>query len=801
MKKTETFLRDYRKIFSVLLVLFLTSFHANSNNPVISNFLTNLSEMVNQEAIYDIKPEMIIEGNTIHVVWIEQRYENNKLYYCRSTNLGKTWQTPILIDDQTFFDGYSNRKLAVDGNNVHIAIGMTNVIYYSRSTDGGSTFEPGRALVSKPGDGNLLNYQIRSANGKVAIAYQGTPDAKKGLFMLSSVDGGLTFTDHVITGESTHLSDFWYEGNQMVVVFENETAIPGSWNTDCRVFVSVSNDNGFSFITQKLVYTNEAGVEQTAQCSHDIHYVPKIAKSGNNIHIIFIGGIYDDWGGVWKTLYARSTDNGQTFEKTKDINKGIMADASLQSRQETVVARNGHVYMTYLSKASKVYLVQSADNGNTLATAKSILPEGYSYVGGTWFPGLVIDPTDASGSTVYIYGDDMFSTKSTDGGNIFSEYMVIVPIHEIIRNIQSDLVIDSNGNKHWISEATWWEGTDTDIFYKFLGSEPEPGTKNKSLFFESISNVKLDVAIVPSSPSLDFESAMTAEAWVKFDIASIAENSVDISFFAKVNGADNSNWNVPGGFMMGSRKRFGEMTIYSALGTDNGNFSNVELWEPGIGDNLWHHIAFTYDANGGLNNFKTYVDGVLKIQQTVTGKINQGNGLFMIGARQGFFGSSKYEIDNIRLWSRALSLEELLKNQAETLTGKEDNLKLFLNFDDTFKDISGNGNDAIPLYWGVLTESDFTPVHIKEFEMKKDELQVFPNPAKDRLTISLQNAPSGIYLVELIGLNGQVLFSKKYDASIISKGIQMSVGVYSSGQYLIRMKNGNKSVTKKVLLK
>lgn len=798
MKKTETFLRDYRKIFFVLLVLFLASFHANSNNPVISNFITNLSEMVGQEAIYDIKPEMIIEGNTIHVVWIEQRQNNNKLYYCRSINLGETWQKPILIADQNIFDGYSNRNLAVDGNNVHIAIGMTNVVYYVRSTDGGSTFEPGKALVTKPGDGSLHNYQIRAANGKVAIAYQGTPNAKKALFMLSSVDGGLTFTDYYITGESTHLSDFWYDGNQMVVVFENETPIAGSWNTDCRVFVSVSNDKGFSFSTKKIIYTNEAGVEQRSQCSHDVHYIPKIAKSGNNIHIVFIGrGINNEW----KTLYARSTDNGQTFENTKDINNGVIADASLQQGQETVVAKNGHVYMAYLSKAAKVYLVQSANNGDTLSTAKSILPEGYTYVGGSWFPGLVIDPTDASGSTLYIYGQAMFSTKSTDGGKTFSEYMVVVPIHENIRTIQSDLLIDSNGNKHWISEALWWLGTGTDIFYKFVGPQPAPGTKNKALYFETVYNSKLDVAIVPSSPSLDFESAITAEAWVKFDITSIAENTVDISFFAKVNGAENSNWNVPGGFMMGARKRFGNMIIYSAIRTDKGDYWNVDLGNPFIFDSFWHHVAFTYDANGGQNNFKIYVDGVIKIEQTITGKINQGNGLFMIGARPGFFGNSKYQIDNIRLWNRALSQDELLKNQAETLTGKENGLKMFLNFDDTFKDISGNGNDAIPLYWGVLTESDFVPVHIEEFETKKDELLVYPNPAKDKLTISLQNAPSGMYLVEMIGLNGQVLFSKKYNALSISKGIQMGVGVYSPGQYMIRMVYGNNSVTKKVLLK
>ncbi|MCX6224898.1 MAG: T9SS type A sorting domain-containing protein, partial [Bacteroidia bacterium] len=171
------------------------------------------------------------------------------------------------------------------------------------------------------------------------------------------------------------------------------------------------------------------------------------------------------------------------------------------------------------------------------------------------------------------------------------------------------------------------------------------------------------------------------------------------------------------------------------LETDKGDFIN---WgDCSINDTLWHHIAFTYDANGGLNNFRTYVDGLLKAQQTVIGKIITGNGLLMIGSRNVYSGTTKYQLDDIRLWNRALTQDELLANQVKKLTGQEAGLKMFLNFDDTFKDISGNGNDALPLYLGELKVSDFNPP-VPGFDMYQNMSQV-------SLTNKTQNGTSFLW--------------------------------------------------------
>ena len=724
-----------RKLFSFLLIVLFSAIQGFANNPDVSNYLKNLSSSINSGAYDDLMPEMIISGNTIHVLWIEYASSSeNNIYYCRSTDLGDHWETPQKIaslKDGVYARYPISRKLAVDGNTVHIAFcdydyadKGTGRVFYLRSKDGGSTFESVSELVSTgQGYKKITGTQIKVVSGKVAIAYVGS-GAVPGLRVLSSTNSGDSFTDKAITTDSENLTDFWYDGNQMIILSDNQWYSYGL--SKGLVYVSVSNDNGLTFTTQKISQSynsSETSISEKCTAVQYQHYVPKIAKSGNNIHVIFTGNIDKD---TWTVMYVRSTDNGQTFEPVKDVNNGVLSGSYMGSGQETIVAKNGHVYVVYIRSSinnnnQPIYFTQSADNGSSFSVATNILPEGYSYLDKTWWPGLLIDPADPSGKTVYFYGSSMYSAKSTDGGESFGENLESTPfLGSLIVNkayTKSDLLIDANGEKHWISQTEWRYGTDADIMYKHIGKQPAPGNVNKALYLQTTySPQKMETVVVPASPSLDFDSAMTAEAWVKFDQSTDEITNI----MAKVNGYDGYD-SAPEAYQMSFKYNKGNMAFTAGVETDKGDFVNTGLYT--IGDTLWHHVAFTYDASAGLNNFKTYVDGLLSVQKTVTGKIKPGNGLLMIGTRGAFIRDAKYQIDNLRLWNRALSQTELLDNQKENLSGKEDGLKLFLNFDDTFKDISGNGNDGVPLYLGELRTSDFYPP-VSEFDLYKSANQI-----------------------------------------------------------------------------
>ena len=74
MKKSEVSWRNYGKFFSFLVVVFLSVFQVVANNPQMSITLPIYRYQSMPEAVDDVVPEMIIHGNTIHVVWLENKY-------------------------------------------------------------------------------------------------------------------------------------------------------------------------------------------------------------------------------------------------------------------------------------------------------------------------------------------------------------------------------------------------------------------------------------------------------------------------------------------------------------------------------------------------------------------------------------------------------------------------------------------------------------------------------------------------------------------------------------------------------
>jgi len=114
-------------IFPVVF-LFLYVNLSIAENPLISGHLVNLSAMVNTEFLDDIKPEMLVVGNSIHVAWMEYKYGSGQwLYYRRSADKGKSRGNPqqvLRLSIARWDRGVelATRFLAADGNSVHIAM-------------------------------------------------------------------------------------------------------------------------------------------------------------------------------------------------------------------------------------------------------------------------------------------------------------------------------------------------------------------------------------------------------------------------------------------------------------------------------------------------------------------------------------------------------------------------------------------------------------------------------------------------------------------------------------------------------
>ncbi|NQU84297.1 MAG: T9SS type A sorting domain-containing protein, partial [Mariniphaga sp.] len=91
-------------------------------------------------------------------------------------------------------------------------------------------------------------------------------------------------------------------------------------------------------------------------------------------------------------------------------------------------------------------------------------------------------------------------------------------------------------------------------------------------------------------------------------------------------------------------------------------------------------------------------------------------------------------------------------------------------------------------------------VDIDGFELVKEELTIFPNPTSDYMKVTLTNAPCGVYVLELVGLNGSIHHSQIYDDFDLQNGIIINVANYETGQYVLRMVYGNKTVSQKIMV-
>jgi hypothetical protein len=142
------------------------------------------------------------------------------------------------------------------------------------------------------------------------------------------------------------------------------------------------------------------------------------------------------------------------------------------------------------------------------------------------------------------------------------------------------------------------------------------------------------------------------------------------------------------------------------------------------------------------------------------------------------------------------------------------------NFDDTknfaFNVVSGdddNGticygpfgaNDAVDWYIGW----DFSPAIALNFDPTigfdaiegGDKLVVSPNPANDVLNINLNLAKASNVQIDVIDMNGKVVFNKNIKANLIGYKEELSLAGFANGIYTVQVRSANGTSSQKVVV-
>lgn len=687
-------------------------------SPSISPWETILSSDTPAGTENDRFPEVIVSGQTVHMVCVSSiGYDRNFLCYRRSTDGGITWQDRIILGDysgdtnSTLQNGETTR-LAVDGGNVHviqsqIVPGWHYEIDYFRSTDGGATFENKRAIAISDKYWHFQIPRIVAGGGKVTVAYSYSPNwysNSSGHLLLSNDNGG-TFGQTMVLDNSNSVYGYAYD---CMDVKRTADKIVSIWkvSSNNKFIIVSSNDGGATIHTADMPLVSEAWSTNT-----DYMRPQLCAITGNTMHVAWN---QRNENGRSALFYARSLDGGMTFHAARDMSEGTIGAEEVRPQKVIMTALGTHVYLCYVSNSSGgVWLRASSDAGATFGAAVPLhLPESTVAGGGSTqrqfgdgdSPEMQLDPADPTGAHATFAFVRGVIAQTTDGGATITPRLLfahpwmygngwphsfrLLPVASPTGTIWSVLYA---GSRKWYDSGQFLN-YDSDLFYRRFTPEPEPTPGNKVLHLGGLppASPRQDMLQIPSGPALQFSSTLTAAMWVRITPGTIRDNTGMelLQWGAGNNGLAFRAW-VSGGAALNH-------TVYGKLRTTSGIYLFGDC--PIDRDGGWHHLALTYDANGGPFNLRFYVDGRLFQSVTATGTFVPIPEPIMVGASTS--GSGLFplngDVDNLRFWNRALSEAEVraLAFSAD-LTGSEAGLAAAFSFDDTVKDLSGNGADGL----------------------------------------------------------------------------------------------------------
>jgi hypothetical protein len=229
-----------------------------------------------------------------------------------------------------------------------------------------------------------------------------------------------------------------------------------------------------------------------------------------------------------------------------------------------------------------------------------------------------------------------------------------------------------------------------------------------------------DYVSVPDSPALRLSSGnFTFCAWIKLRKYDSYNSAI---FYKRNNNPSTGYLFTVGGTTWGQPKKF----YYQLIGAASplvASGSDVPL-------NRWTHVAMTYSATDKLATI--YLNGAMDGARANTPNPASDNAINVFIGRDslppvppyGFFFDGR--IDEIQVWARALTSVEIQAAMQSALSGQEQDLIAYWNFDrGTHEDISGNGHVGVA---GSTTAIISEPPHKVEFHAPADVRipEVFP---------------------------------------------------------------------------
>ncbi|MDO9258153.1 MAG: T9SS type A sorting domain-containing protein [Bacteroidales bacterium] len=239
-------------------------------------------------------PSLSVSGSVVIIVWSDKRdgiYDNNyEIYYSRSTDGGTSWGTDTrLTNDPAQSDSPS---VSVSGQLVFVVWDdyreVTTKSYYKRSTDGGISWGPDTKLIEPGGSpsvsvsGSVVNV-VWNALGKTSYKRSKDGGLTWEASILLSIDNVITNSPSLsVSGSSVRVAWLDSRNSFKYEIYYKHSADSGiTWETDTRLTTNYTSSSLFS----------------------------SIAASGSDVHVVWD----DNREGNYEIYYKGSKDGGLSW--------------------------------------------------------------------------------------------------------------------------------------------------------------------------------------------------------------------------------------------------------------------------------------------------------------------------------------------------------------------------------------------------------------------------------------------------------------------------------------------------------
>ncbi len=290
-------------------------------------------------------------------------------------------------------------------------------------------------------------------------------------------------------------------------------------------------------------------------------------------------------------------------------------------------------------------------------------------------------------------------------------------------------------------------------------------------------------------------ASYTKEAWISINSTSLNNNIISGSDAI----GQNAFWAPAGRLAAGH----------------NGNWTAVQDAST-LALNTWYHVAVSYDS--ATQTLNLYKNGILIATATgVPAPIN-GN-LVHIGCFNPGSNVFRGNIDEVRIWNRALPIAEIQNNMNCELPSPttQNGLIAYYQFNQGFNavtntgvttlaDASGNSNTGTLTNFAltgatsnwlagspIVTGTNCTTFLSSSSFDVSENINVYPNPTNGNVNImvnSLTNVSVSVY-----DLNGRQILNKELSANENA----VDISNFQTGMYLFRIKSSEGEVVKKVI--